>query len=205
MSPASSAARAEITLERNQPHGQVTVTVDNANFASKDAGVDVHGLGGTVSVNVGPNGVSIPAPQHLTVGRVTFTSVDMTDAALTFRAEGAQALLIGQLSANWLGGHVSMSNVRINPSEPKFEATLLADRIQLRELLAFAAEGRARGEGQISAASCCGSTDRRCRSGRASSARNPRPARSRSPTPSGSGPRSTPPTRVFPPPASWRR
>jgi hypothetical protein len=143
-------ARAEITLERNQPRGQVTVTVDNANFASKDAGVDVHGLGGSVTVDVGANGLSTPSPQRITADRAALASVDLTDASLAFQLKSTATVLVDQLSAHWLGGRVSTSTVPINFADPKFEATLVADHIQLRELLAFAAEGRASGEGLIS-------------------------------------------------------
>jgi hypothetical protein len=143
-------ARAEVTIERNRPHGQVTVTVDKADFASKDAGVEVHGLGGSVSVNVAAGGVSTSAPQRLAAGRAAFGSVDMADVVLAVRLDGSGAVLVDELSAHWLGGRVSTANVRINPADPKFETTLVADRIQLRELLALAAEGRARGEGLIS-------------------------------------------------------
>jgi hypothetical protein len=143
-------ARAELTVERDQPRGEVTVTFDNADLASKDVGVEVHGLGGSVTIGFGASGVSTPAPQRITASRAAFASVDMSDAALVFQLQGPHAVLIDQLSANWLGGRVSTSGVRINPADPRFEATLIAERVQLRELLAFAAEGRARGEGLIS-------------------------------------------------------
>jgi hypothetical protein len=143
-------ARAEVNIERNQPRGQVTVTVDKADFASKDAGFEVHGLGGSVAINVGANGISTAAPQRVSAGRAAFGSVDMADVALAVRLDGSGTVLVDELSAHWLGGRVSTANIRINPADPKFEATLVADRIQLRELLAFAAEGRARGEGLIS-------------------------------------------------------
>jgi hypothetical protein len=143
-------ARAEVAFERSQPRGQITLTVENADVASKDVGVEVHALGGSVTVNVSADGVSTPAPQRITAGRAAFASVDMTDASLAVQLHGTNAVLIDQLSANWLGGRVSTSGVRINPSDPKFEATLVAERVQLRELLKFAAEGRARGEGLIS-------------------------------------------------------
>lgn len=143
-------ARAEVAVERNQPHGQVTLTVDNADLASKDAGVEVHGLGGSVTVNVSANGVSTSSPQRIAAGRAAFASVDMTDASLAVQLQGTNAVVVDQLSANWLGGRVSTAGVRINPSDPRFEATLIADHVELRQLLEFAAEGRARGEGLIS-------------------------------------------------------
>jgi hypothetical protein len=146
-------ARAEVTIEHNQPRGWFTITVDKADLASKDAGVEVHGLGGSITVNIrggSGGGVSTSAPQRLTASRAAFGAVDMVDVALALRLDGSGAVLVDELSAHWLGGRVSTANVRIDPSNPKFEATLVADRIQLRELLALAAEGRARGEGLIS-------------------------------------------------------
>jgi hypothetical protein len=74
----------------------------------------------------------------------------MTDLALTFALEKSDALRIDQLAAGWLGGRVSTKGVRSNPDDPKFNATLVADSLGLRELLELTAQGRARGEGRMS-------------------------------------------------------
>jgi hypothetical protein len=74
----------------------------------------------------------------------------MTDLSLAFQLTDADSLVVQDLTANWLGGSVSTSNVKINPADPRFEATLVVDRLSLRELLKLAAPGRASGEGLMS-------------------------------------------------------
>lgn len=139
----------ELRFERGKPSGQVTVSVANADAASKAADVELHDVNGAVTVNLA-DVVSTPPGQTIRAARAAFPKVELTEASLTFQQQSPDALLIQHLAAGWLGGRVSTSGVRINPADPKFEATLVADRLSLRELLVLAAPGRASGEGLMS-------------------------------------------------------
>ena len=51
----------------------------------------------------------------------------MTDVALAFHLAKPDALVVERLSAGWLGGRISTEDVTLNPADPKFDATLVAD------------------------------------------------------------------------------
>ncbi len=138
-----------VAIENGKPAGHVTVSAAGVEAASTDAGLELHNVNGTVTMNVADS-ISTPLTQRVTAGRVKMGTMEWTDAAVVFSLKNPSELFINELSAGWLGGRVSTAGVRINPAEPKFEAALVADRISLRELLALAAEGRARGEGLMS-------------------------------------------------------
>ena len=139
----------ELRFERGKPRGHATVSAANADASSKAADVELHEVTGGVTINIGER-ILTPPDQTIRVGRAAFPKVELTDALLRFQLESSDALLIQHLAAGWLGGRVSTSDVRINPAESKFDATLVADRLSLRELLALAAPGRASGEGLMS-------------------------------------------------------
>jgi hypothetical protein len=144
---------ADVKIAESQPRGRITLALDGVEATSKDAGAEVHGLSGRVAVDFdhATNVVSTAGSQRIRVSRAAFGTIELTDAVLAFRLDDQpEPLLVEQFSAGWLGGRVSTADVRFDPRNPKFTATLAADNVGLKEFLAFAAEGRARGEGRLS-------------------------------------------------------
>jgi hypothetical protein len=123
----------------------VTLNVGGADARSAEAGVALTGLAGQVTLDsVSPPGT--PGGQRLAARELAFGNVKMTDASLAFRLEPG-AVRFERVEAGWLGGRVLTHGLRIDFAEPKFETTLYAENLSLKEILAFAAEGRATGEG----------------------------------------------------------
>jgi hypothetical protein len=144
-------ADAAFSFEQSRPRGSVTIAIKGADVASTAASTELKDVNGAVTVNLTPGGlVATPGAQNITMGQALLGKVDLKEASLAFRVENSKVLVIDHLSAGWLGGSVSTKNVRINTDDPKIQATLVADRLSLRDLLALTAEGRARGDGLIS-------------------------------------------------------
>lgn len=141
-------AGAKLLVAQGRLVPRATLTVTGANARSTEAGVDVKGLSGALAADTfAPFGT--PGGQRLSVAGLAFGDVKMTDASLAFRVE-AGALVVEQAEADWLGGRVSARGARFDPAKPRFETTLYAEQLSLKEILAFAAEGRATGEGVMS-------------------------------------------------------
>lgn len=140
------AGDAELRITDGRFVPRATLTVTGADARSADAGVDMQGLAGAVTVNsFAP--FATPDGQRVTAKRLAFGNVEMSDASLAFRVDPGGALQVERAEAGWLGGRVLTHGLRLDPADPKFETTLYAEGLSLREILAFAAEGRATGEG----------------------------------------------------------
>jgi hypothetical protein len=143
-------ADATLIFTRGKPAGRISLSVAGADVMAKESGLELHDLSGEVAVLLKDGVISTPPGQHLAASRAAFGKVELTDASLAFQLERRDALVIENLAAGYLGGRVSTKDVRVDPAKPVFDATLVADRLSLRELLALTAEGRARGDGLMS-------------------------------------------------------
>lgn len=143
-------AEANVSIKDAETIGRVTIAADKVTAASKPRDLEMHDVSGAVTIDVKNGVLSTPPRQHITVARAASGKSQVIDSSLDFTLEKPDALLIEKLSAGWLSGRVSTANMRINPANPTFDTTLVADRLSLKELLALVAQGRAQGDGLIS-------------------------------------------------------
>jgi hypothetical protein len=144
-------AEAKLSLQAGTPSGRVTVTTNQATVASKPRDAEFRGVTGAVTVVLKDGVATTPPAQRITVASAALgKSAEVIDSTVAFSLAGPDALLIEELSTGWLGGRVSTKGVRIKPGEPKFEATVVADRLSLKDLLALIAPERAAGDGLMS-------------------------------------------------------
>jgi hypothetical protein len=139
------AAGAKLQIAGGRVVPRATLTVAGADAASTGAGVNIKGLAGRLTMNsFAP--LATPGGQRVTARELAFGDVRMTDASLAFRVE-PDAVQLERVEAGWLGGRVFAHGVRLDPADPNVRATLYAEGLSLKEILAFAAEGRATGDG----------------------------------------------------------
>lgn len=133
-----------------RPTGRFSISANNATVVSKPASAEFDGVTTSVTVNLHDGAVSTLPGQRVTIARASFGKSEAVDSSITFTVERPDALLIEELSAGWLDGRISTKNVRINPSKAAFDATVVADKLSLKDLLALIAPGRAVGDGRMS-------------------------------------------------------
>jgi hypothetical protein len=124
------------------------VTAKDVALAESSIGAKASG----VSAEVVFDNLSTPRTRPTQVVRVEKLSAskfDLTDGVIRFDLAPDGTFSVTEARANFLGGAVSASDVKLAPEQP-IAVTLRAENVELRDLLKLLAQDKATGEGKVS-------------------------------------------------------
>ena len=124
------------------------VTAKDVALAESSVGAKATGVSADVAFdNRSANATTRPT-QVVRIERIAASKFDLTDAVIRFDLSPGGTFAVTEARANFLGGAVSASDVKLAPDQP-IAVTLRAENVELRELLDLLAQGKATGEGKV--------------------------------------------------------
>jgi hypothetical protein len=159
--PTTQLASTNLTLEQGVFHiagtfggdtePKETLTVDLKDVALSEAslGAKASGVDGSVRFTDLSPSVATAPQQELRVARLSASKFELTNGVFRFDVAGDRTLTVHEVNATLLGGAVSVKDVRIKPGA-SVAVTLVAKDVDLHDVLALLAQGKATGEGKVS-------------------------------------------------------
>jgi len=125
------------------------VTAKDVALAESSVGAKASGVSAEVVFDNQSAAATTRPTQVVRMEKLSASKFDLTDAVIRFDLAPGGTFAVQEARANFLGGAVSASNVKLAPEQP-IAVTLRAENVELRELLKLLANGKATGEGKVS-------------------------------------------------------
>jgi hypothetical protein len=137
-----------VSGDGEEPQSSLTLDMKDVALSESSLGVKASGVGGSVRVTDLSPAITTAPEQEIRIGRLIASKLDLTDGVVRFDVTPERTINVHEVRANLLGGEVSAKDVRMKPGEP-IAVTLVAKDVNLQDLLALLAQGKAKGEGKV--------------------------------------------------------
>ncbi len=123
------------------------VTAKDVMLAEASAGAKASGVSAEMLFDNQSAATTQPT-QIVRVEKLSASKFDLTDGIVRFGFASDGTLNVQEARANFLGGAVSASDVKLAPEQP-VAVTLRVENVELHEMLKLIAQGKATGEGKV--------------------------------------------------------
>ncbi len=142
------AANAHVSLDRGLITPTISLSVDGANFQSKQYTADIQNISTAILIT-SFTPLSTPGNQRITVGHATIGKLDIADGSLVFSVESARSILAEKSEWGWSGGKLYTDAFRVDPRNPQLNLVAYAENVSIAQVLKLAAGPGAGGAGTL--------------------------------------------------------
>ncbi len=141
--------RGRVDLTDDAPAFSLDAEFRDVGLASKTWDFTVTGLNGPLALRSGAAGYT-PGEQRLTIGELRVGTLLLTRGELLFHVRLDRSVEVHSLAFDWGGGRLVARDVLLSAARPTIDVRLDVEHVDLGQVLALVAAGRASGAGKLS-------------------------------------------------------